>query len=117
MFAWAKAGLPTAHLPQVSSQELHALQPDARWVVMDMSGVNDMDAVAVSILEDLMAQARHRGVRFAFAGMKAQVRDVAVRAGWHERLESAMEYPSLVAAVQDLSGEGLERRFEQGGLA
>lgn len=85
-------------------REQQALKPDARWVVMDMSGVNDIDAVAVAILEDLMAQARHRGVRFAFAGMKAQVRDVVARAGWREQLGHAMDYPSLHAAVQGASG-------------
>ncbi len=86
-------------------REQQALKPDARWVVMDMSGVNDIDAVAVSTLEDLMAQARQRGVRFAFAGMKAQVRDVVVRAGWHEQLGNAMDYPSLGTAIRDVSGQ------------
>ncbi len=86
-------------------REQQALKPDARWVVMDMSGVNDIDAVAVSILEDLMAQSRQRGVRFAFAGMKAQVREVVVRAGWHEQLDSALDYPALGAAIRDVSAK------------
>ncbi len=85
-------------------QEQQALKPNARWVVMDMSGVNDIDAVAVSILENLMEQASHRGVRFAFAGMKAQVRDITIRAGWHAQLGSSMDYPSLGAAVKGVSG-------------
>jgi len=64
MFEWAKAGLPTAHLAQLSSQEL--------------------------------------GVRFAFAGIKAQVREVVARAEWPDRLGKAMDYPTLDAAVRDL---------------
>ena len=48
-----------------------ALQPAARWVVMDMSGVNDIDAAAVMTLDALMEACAARGVGFAFAGIKA----------------------------------------------
>lgn len=83
-------------------RERMAATPQARWVVMDMSGVNDVDAVAVSTLANLMEEAGHQGVRFAFAGMKAQVREVVERAGWAQRLGSAMEYPSLGTAVREV---------------
>lgn len=94
-----------ARLVEERVREQQALKPDARWIIMDMSGVNDIDAVAVFILEDLMEQAGERGVRFAFAGMKGQVRDVVVKAGWHEKIGSRMAYPSLDAAVRGVSGE------------
>lgn len=83
-------------------REQLATKPEAKWVLMDMSGVNDADAVALSTLSDLMDDCANRGVRFAFAGMKGQVRDVVVRAGWHEKLGKAMDYPTLRAAVHDL---------------
>jgi len=83
-------------------RERWVIQQTARWVVMDMSGVNDIDAVAVSTMDELMEDLDHHGVQFAFAGMKRQVRRVVERAGWHERLGKAMEYPTLYAAFQDL---------------
>jgi SulP family sulfate permease len=84
-------------------RERLALQPDARWVLMDMSGVNDIDGVAVSTLGDLMEICAQRGVGFAFAGMKAQVRDVAFRAGWSEKVGARMDYPTLARALEALS--------------
>lgn len=87
-------------------REQLALKPEANWVLMDMSGVNDVDGVAVSTLSDLMDDCAHRGVQLAFAGMKAQVRDVLVRAGWQERLGKAMDYPTLRAAVHNLRQRG-----------
>jgi len=55
------------------------------YVVLDLSGVNDMDAVAVTSLEQLMADYGHHGVRFALAGMKGPVRDLVSRAGWGKK--------------------------------
>ena len=83
-------------------RESMAVTPRARWVVMDMSGVNDVDAVAVSTLDNLMEEAGDQGVRFAFAGMKTQVRKVVERAGWPQRLGPAMDYPSLETAVREV---------------
>ena len=83
-------------------RERMAATPRALWVVMDMSGVNDVDAVAVSTLDNLMEEAGDQGVRFAFAGMKAQVREVVERAGWPQRLGMDMDYPSLGTAVREV---------------
>ncbi|NSW56188.1 MAG: sulfate permease [Armatimonadetes bacterium] len=58
---------------------------DARWVVLDLSGVNDIDASAVYALQDIMESHRDLGITFVFAGMKGPVRDVVARAGWDDR--------------------------------
>ena len=52
------------------------------YVVLDLSGVNDMDAVAVTSMEQFMADYAHQGIRFVLAGMKGPVRDLVDRAGW-----------------------------------
>ncbi|HSV74947.1 MAG TPA: sulfate permease [Chthonomonadales bacterium] len=53
-----------------------------RWVVFDLSSVGDMDAVAVSTLEEWMRLFGEQGVRFAFAGTRGPVKDLLERAGW-----------------------------------
>lgn len=91
-------------------RERLALNPEARWVLMDMSGVNDIDAVAVAVLDDLMEACAHRGVRFAFAGMKAQVRDVAARDGWADKLGAHLDHPGLGPALAALRTGGAASR-------
>lgn len=76
--------------------------PDTRWVLLDLSGVNDMDAVAVTALEELQEDYAARGVRFAFASMKGPVRDLVQRAGWPERFGERWAYVSLEQALAAL---------------
>ena len=70
-------------------------EPDLRWVIFDLSGVNDMDAVAAHNLDELMEIYQERNVRFAFAGMKGPVRDLVARAGWNEKYGELINDPSI----------------------
>ncbi len=62
-----------------------AEEDGVRFVILDMAGVNDMDAVAVDALETLMRDYQEQGIRFLFAEAKGPVRDLLSRAGWPER--------------------------------
>jgi len=77
-------------------------RPAVKWVIMDMSGVNDIDAVAVESLERLMDGYRQHNIQFAFAGMKGPVRDLVARAGWQERLGRRIGYVGIEQALHDL---------------
>ena len=79
-----------------------ARRPEVRWVVLDMSGVNDIDAVSIDAIEKLMEAYRHRGIGFAFAAMKGPVRDVVNRAGWEEKQGPHINYPSLQYALRGI---------------
>ena len=79
-----------------------AEKPYAKWVIMDLSGVNDMDAVAVDTLEDLMASYHERGIQFLFAGMKGPVRDLVVRAGWEKKHGEQIGFLSIQHALQKI---------------
>jgi len=81
-------------------------QPSARWIVLDMSGVNDIDGVAVSMLTDLMRDTGAAGVQFVFCGMKAVVRDIVERAGWKELLGERMYQATLSQALASLATAG-----------
>jgi len=74
---------------------------------MDMSGVNDIDGVAVTMLTDLMRDTGAAGVQFLFCGMKAAVRDIVERAGWKELLGDRMYHVTLSQALAALAPAGL----------
>ncbi|MDD2598319.1 MAG: sulfate permease [Kiritimatiellae bacterium] len=77
-------------------------QPALRWVVLEMSGVNDIDGVAVAMLTELMRDCALTGVQFVFSGMKATVRDIVESAGWKELLGGRMSYVNLAQALAAL---------------
>ncbi len=76
-------------------------RPDVQWVLLDLSGVNDVDAVAVDAMEEMMDNYRDRGIRFLFSGMKGPVRDLIQRAGWEEKYGDIFQYPSLSHALKE----------------
>ena len=82
-----------------------AEQDDIEWVLFDMSGVNDIDAAAITTLEELMEDYAARGVRFALAGTKGPVRDLVARAGWNEKYGQAVQHTSLKQALEAITQE------------
>ena len=76
-----------------------AERPDAMGLVLDLSAVNDVDAVGLDSLERLMAELDQRGLEVHLAGMKGPVRDVAARAGWTERHAARAYHLGLDQAV------------------
>jgi len=84
-------------------------KPGLQWIVMDFSGVNDIDGCAVETLERLMETYREAGVEFATAGMKGPVRDVVGRAGWPERLGKRIGYVSVQQALDDIRNNNRRR--------
>ncbi len=79
-----------------------AERPETRWVVLDLSGVNDIDASAVHALEELMASHREREITFVFAAMKGPVRDVIARAGWDSTTGYWQECHSVRDALEKI---------------
>ncbi len=77
-------------------------RPGVKWVIMDLSGVNDMDAVAIDNLEEIMETYQERGIRFLFAEMKGPVRDLVERAGWQEKYGAQIKYPSIRHALRGI---------------
>lgn len=77
---------------------LHA-RPEVRWIILDFWSVNDIDAVAIETLENLMSQYGTTGRRFLFAGVKGPVRDLMLRAGWGETVGKDMWHLSVQHAL------------------
>jgi len=73
-----------------------------RWVIMDLSGVNDMDGVAIDALEEIMEMYRPRGIEFLFAAMKGPVRDLVAKAGWEEKYGNRIKFNTPQAAIKEI---------------
>ena len=76
-----------------------AERAEAAGLVLDLSAVNDVDAVGLGALDQLMAELDQRGLEVHLAGMKGPVRDVAARAGWTERHAGRAFHLSIDQAV------------------
>ncbi|MGB3683077.1 MAG: solute carrier family 26 protein [Rubrobacteraceae bacterium] len=77
-------------------------RPDLRNMVLDFSAVNDVDAVALETLEDLMESLKERDVEVHIAGMKGPVRDVAEKAGWTKKFGTDISHLSVQHALETL---------------
>jgi sulfate permease, SulP family len=75
-------------------------QPAVRTIVLDFSGVNDMDAVAVETLEELVEDFALQGISLHIAAMKGPVRDITARAGWPARFGTQVGHFSVEQALE-----------------
>jgi SulP family sulfate permease len=75
---------------------------DVTHILFDLSGVNDIDAVALATMERVIGGYAEHGITVAFAGMKGPVRDLAERAGWPEKYGKLIGFLSLQQAVSEL---------------
>lgn len=65
--------------------EATAIDESPRALVLDASGINDIDATGVEMLTDVLAETSHLGVTMHLSDVKGPVRDVLRRAGiWSE---------------------------------
>ncbi|HAS10156.1 MAG TPA: sodium-independent anion transporter, partial [Acidimicrobiaceae bacterium] len=60
--------------------------PELRAVVLDASGVNDIDTSAVETLAELITDLDEQGITLHLASAKGPVRDVLMRAGTYQQL-------------------------------
>lgn len=80
-----------------------ATPPDTR-LVLDTSGVNDLDSSGAQMLSETLDELDRRGVELHLADLKGPVRDVLRRSGLWERLEGRL-HPTVHDAVRALVPE------------
>lgn len=78
---------------------------DVRAIVLDASGINDLDASAESMLHDIHARLAAAGIRLYFANVKGPVREVMERGGLVEQVGRARFFLSVHAAVEAAKAE------------
>ncbi|HEU4493229.1 MAG TPA: solute carrier family 26 protein [Rubrobacteraceae bacterium] len=77
-------------------------RPDLRYLILDFSAVNDVDAVALETLEDLIESLEERDVELHIAGMKGPVRDIVEKAGWMQKFGTNISHLSVQHALKTL---------------
>ncbi|WP_041601243.1 SulP family inorganic anion transporter [Halobacillus halophilus] len=74
-------------------------RPEVTKVILDFSGVNRMDGVAVDELEKLIDEYDEAGVHIHLAQVKGPVRDLLERASWEEKYGERITHPQVKEAV------------------
>jgi len=96
------------------TEEPQALTEEPRALILDASGINDLDATGAQMVEELIFEIAAMSVTLHFADVKGPVRDVLRRAGiWHrlgDRVHTSTN--DAVAAIRGhLSAPDDQRRF------
>ena len=79
-----------------------AVEPSTKWVILDFSGVNDIDGVAIETLEKLMHAWHEAGREVYIAAMKGPVRDLVTKAGWFDAFPDKLEHLSVKHVLTEL---------------
>ena len=66
------------------------------------SAVTDVDVTAAEMLEQLDNELNAAGIHLAFAEMRSRLRDLTLRYGLLETLDSEHFYPTLEAALEEI---------------
>jgi sulfate permease, SulP family len=69
------------------------------WFLLNAEANIEVDITAVDALEDLRAELDRRGVVFAMARVKQDLRDILTKAGFLERVGEDRVFPTLPTAV------------------
>jgi MFS superfamily sulfate permease-like transporter len=71
----------------------------AEWFLLNAEANVEVDLTAVDTLEDLRAELVRRGVVFAMARVKQDLRDILAKAGFLQRVGEDRIFPTLPTAV------------------
>lgn len=114
------ASLSFVNAANVKATLIAAADAAPAAVVLDASGINDIDATGVEALRDVLTECADRGVPLHIADVKGPVRDVLHRSGlWteladrlhpttHDGVEAALGHDAVVHG--DQRGRGLDER-------
>lgn len=74
-------------------------KPNTKWIILDFSGVNSIDAVAIHSLEEIMETCSKGNIQFLFSGIKDPVLDRLKKAGWAEKMGDKLAHYSIKQAL------------------
>lgn len=103
-----------ANVKKLVIAHAEAIDCEPRALVLDASGINDLDATGAEMLLELLAEVDGRGVVLHFADVKGPVRDVLRSAGIWEMLGERVHTSTndaVVAIRRELPGPSNQRLF------
>ncbi|PGT85198.1 MULTISPECIES: SulP family inorganic anion transporter [Bacillaceae] len=83
-------------------REFLYLKPLANMIIIDFSGVNDMDTPSFEVIEDLKEQLKkEKDISMFFVGMKGTVRETANKLGWDRKFNEEMNYYTIEKLLEN----------------
>ncbi|MFD2215618.1 SulP family inorganic anion transporter [Metabacillus endolithicus] len=83
-------------------REFLYLKPLANMVIIDFSGVNDMDTPSFEVIEDLKEQLKkEKDISMYFVGMKGTVRETAEKLGWDKKFNEEINYYTIEKLLEN----------------
>jgi SulP family sulfate permease len=76
---------------------------DIKYVMVDASGINGLDASGVAMLRELVSRLKGNGISLIFYNIKSQVLEVMQRSGLHDDIQQKNIFPSERIAVKDIN--------------
>lgn len=80
-------------------QCLLAKDPSINKLILDASGINDIDASGLEVLEDLIGNLSEQGVRVHMSSIVGPVRDVMLRSKFNEKIGAAAFHETVDEAL------------------
>ncbi|MEO8332053.1 MAG: SulP family inorganic anion transporter [Gallionella sp.] len=82
--------------------KLERENPDIACILVQSSGINEIDASGIEMLRNLLDRFKNSGIKLAFSGMKKQVSDVMDRTGLTETIGAQNIFASDRIAIDEL---------------
>ncbi len=82
---------------------------EAEWLILDMSGVNDIDSVSIQRLEEVIEYFRKQQITMLFSNMKGSIRDTVNKVGWKEKYSEQCNHLTLEQLLRE---KGLRSYFD-----
>ncbi len=76
---------------------------ELKWIILDFSAVNSIDAVALHALEELMENCTKGDIALMVAGVKGPVRDMIYKSGLSQKFQDVFHYPSIEHAMEEIT--------------
>ena len=98
------APLYFANMEELESQieQAVAQHEKLKWIILDCTGVADIDAVALDALEDLTRSYQAAGITVQLACVRGHLLEIFERAAWFEQNSSTSQYPTVELALESL---------------
>jgi SulP family sulfate permease len=106
----------TLHFANISflEEKLHKLiqaHNETNWIIIDMSGVNDIDTVSIEKLEEIIDHYQdERNINVLFANMRGAIRETVDKVGWDRKYKEQQNHLTL---EQLLNEKGIRTYFDQ----
>jgi len=69
-------------------------------IILDLSGVNDIDGVAIDDLSHWIDHLQDEGINIYLAQVKGPVRDLLKKAGWNDKFGGNIEHATIESALE-----------------